>query len=366
LRTKDVKQGTIVGIMVEPSLEMVVGIVGVLKAGCVFLPMETGFPRERVNLVLADSNAGILLTRPHLAGAFKRKVEVINIEDGNIYTGQAKNLKSAACPGNPVYVIYTSGTSGRPKGVLISNENLVNYVYWFAQTIRLTANDKAILTSSFAFDALYTQFFSSLVMGCELHVIPRETFLLAEELLNYLRDNEITYIKMTPSLFNLVVNSPWFSREKLRRLRFVMLGGEEINVNDVEKAHMVCPHFRMMNHYGPTETTIGSITQFIDFDKLAEYKNAPTIGKPLYNTRVHILDKDFNMVPTGVAAQLFIGGDGVGMGYLNKPELTSAKFITDPLARNKQVYSTGDLARWRADGTLEFLGRMDFQVKIRG
>jgi tyrocidine synthetase-3 len=369
LRARNVKPGTIVGIMVEPCLEMVVAIVGVLKAGGVFLPLEPESPMERVNFVLNDSNAGLVLTRPRLAEGFKGKIQVINIEESNRYTqytGQGKNFERGTGPAHPAYVIYTSGTLGRPKGVLISHKNLVNYVYWFAQTIRLSANDKAILTSSFAFDAIYTQFFSSLVTGCELHVIPRETFLLPERLINYLRDHEITYVKMTPSLFNLVVNSPWFSQKMLRGLRFVMLGGEEINVKDVETAHKVCPHFRMMNHYGPTETTIGSIARFIDLDKLEEYKLTPTIGKPLDNTQAYILDKGFNAVPMGVVGGLFIGGDGVGIGYVNKPELTWEKFRIGLLGRNTSIYCTGDLARWKGEGNIEFLGRADDQVKIRG
>jgi len=370
LRSRGVKHGAIIGIMVEPTLEMVVGIVGILKAGCVFLPIEPGSPVDRKNFVLNDSNASILLTQPHLSGVFKTNSEIINIEDNAIFTGESKNVISDVGPADPIYVIYTSGTSGRPKGVLVANKNMVNYVYWFVQTTGLSANDRAILTSSFAFDALYTQFFSSLLTGRQLHVIPRETFLFAERLINYLRKNKITYIKVTPSLFNLIVNSPAFSAGLPGALRFIMLGGEEINVNDVEKAHKLCPHLSMMNHYGPTETTIGSIARFLDFATFEEYKIAPTIGKPLNNTRVYVLDKGFKMVPIGVVGGLFIGGDGVGMGYLNKPELTAEKFIdfhhSSFITHHSILYYTGDLARWRADGNIEFLGRADDQVKIRG
>ncbi|HLP58339.1 MAG TPA: condensation domain-containing protein, partial [Candidatus Deferrimicrobium sp.] len=324
-----VTRGAVIGIMVEPTLVMVVGIVGILKVGCVFLPLEPASPVDRVNFTLNDGGANIMLTQAHLSAAIKTNIETINLEDAALYIGESPNIISGAGPGDPLYVIYTSGTSGRPKGVLIAHKNIVNYVYWFEQTIRLTAADRAILTSSFAFDALYTQFFSSLLTGCQLHIVPRETFLFPGRLLNYLRKNKITYIKVTPSLFNLVVNSPEFSSEMLKGLRFVMMGGEEINVNDVEKAHSLCPHLRMMNHYGPTETTIGSIARVLDFEKFAEFKTAPTIGKPLNNTRVYILDKGFNVVPTGVVGGLYIGGDGVGMGYLNKPELTAEKFDQD-------------------------------------
>jgi amino acid adenylation domain-containing protein len=370
LISKGAAPGSITGIMVEPCLEMLIGIVGILKAGGIFVPIEPESPKERISFVLKDSGAQVLLTQRRLAETLKTDLhtEIVILDDRAVYAGETCKLTGLTQPGDPVYVIYTSGTSGRPKGVLISNRNLVNYIYWFARSIRLIAADRAILTSSFAFDALYTQLFASLLWGCELHIIPRETFLFAGRLIHYLRDHEITYIKVTPSLFNLIANNPDFSTEMLCRLRFIMIGGEEINVKDVEKAHTLCPHVRMMNHYGPTETTIGSIARFIDFDRFQEYKSVPTIGKPLQNTNVYILDKNFNIVPIGVSGELFIGGDGVGMGYLNNPELTAGKFVTCSHLKeeNERIYATGDLARWEPDGNIECLGRVDDQVKIRG
>jgi len=366
LQSKGVKQGEIVGIMVEPIPEMVVGIFGIMKANCVFLPIDPKSPVDRINFSLKDSSTSILLTQGHLAKTFKKDFKTINLEDNSIYTGESKNVISSPGPAGPLYVIYTSGTSGRPKGVLITNTNMMNYVNWVIQTFHPTPSDRAILTSSFAFDLPYTSFFSAMLSGSQLHIIPWETVLLAERLLNYLKNNKITYIKVTPSLFNPIVNSQEFSPQMLRALRFVMMGGEKIIVNDVEKAHKRCPHLRIMNHYGPTETTIGSIARFIDFNKFQEYKIAPTIGKPINNTLIYILDKENNIVPIGVTGELFIGGDGVGMGYVNNPELTSGKFLTGLFGRYRRIYYTGDIARRKADGDIEFLGRADDQVKIRG
>ncbi|HLP47273.1 MAG TPA: amino acid adenylation domain-containing protein, partial [Candidatus Kapabacteria bacterium] len=372
LSLRHIRPGTIIAIMVEPTLEMVIGIMGILKAGGVFLPIEPNLPVDRVNSILNDSKTGILLTQTHLLAAYKTNIEIIHIDNRVVNPGESLNIISDTRPADPLYVLYTSGTTGSPKGVLIAHKNMVNYVYWFVGTINLSANDRAILTTSFAFDAFYTQFFSSLLTGCELHVIPRETFLVAERLLKYLRQNKITYIKVTPSLFNLIVDDPGFSVENLKRIRLFMLGGEAIKVQDVEKAHKLCPHFCMMNHYGPTETTIGSIAQFIDFDKFEEYKSIPTIGKPIHNTWIYIMDRAFKIVPIGVPGDLYIGGDGVGMGYVNKQELTAEKFF--PLHHvssishhsNSKFYYTGDLARWHEDGNIQFLGRIDHQVKIRG
>ncbi|MGE5343974.1 MAG: amino acid adenylation domain-containing protein [Candidatus Omnitrophota bacterium] len=366
LRKNNITEGSVVGIMIGPSLEMVIGIMGILQTGNAFLPIDPESPTERINYILNDSNMPILLAQSHLKDSVETQVEIIPIDDPTLYRGECESVEISCLPDDPVYVIYTSGTTGRPKGVLIRNQNLVNYVHWFIQSIHLNIADRAILTSSFAFDLLYTQFFSSLLFGCPLHVIPRETYLIPHRLLNYLRDHRITYIKVTPSLFNLIVNNTEFSSRALTRLRLVILGGEEININDVEKALQPCPHLQIMDEYGPTETAIGSVARFLDLENIEDYKNAPTIGKPIGNVRIYILDKDFHLVPVGVIGGLFIGGDGVGMGYLNKPQLTSDKFITGLWERNTAVYSTGDLARWCGDGNIVFLGRADDQVKIRG
>jgi len=377
LREKNVKPGTIVGIMVTPSVEMVAGMIAVLKAGCAFLPIEPGTPVERINFILTDSNINILLTKAHVTETFNTKAEIVNIEDADLYGSEPGNPGKNKGTATPMYLTYTSGTGGKPTGVLITHGNLLNYIHWFVKTVCLTADDRAVLTSSPDFDALYTQLFSSLLTGCQLHILPRETFLFAEGLLNYLRENKITYLKTTPHLFNFIVNHPGFSPGTLQKLRLVILVGEEIKVRDVEKTHLLCPHIRVMSHYGLTETTIGSIARFIDIDEFQQYKTAPSLGKPIDNTRVYILDKGFTMAPIGVTGQLFIGGDGVGMGYLNAPELTREKFIRAVISHssfviasssktNDRLYKTGDIARWTADGHIRFLGRNDQQVTIRG
>jgi fengycin family lipopeptide synthetase D len=275
---------------------------------------------------------------------------------------------------NVVYALYTSGTTGNPKGMLIHHRNLVNYADWFTKFARITAQDNAILTTSFTFDSIYTPFFSSLLAGSQLHVIARETYLQGQELLRYIRRHRITYIKVTPSLFSIIVNNPVFSPEMCKSMRFIMLGGEAIIPGDVQKARRDCPSLPFMNHYGPTETTIGSSALFIDFEKFREYKQKPTIGKPIHNTQVYILDKHFHLVPPGVLGELGIAGDGVGVGYLNQPELTHEKFliindklkIENGIHRGTCIYLTGDLARRQPDGNIEFRGRIDHQVKIRG
>jgi amino acid adenylation domain-containing protein len=319
-------------------------------------------------------------------------------------------------PLDPIYTIYTSGSLGKPKGVMLTHRNLVNYAHWFTQKAGITSGDNALLTSSFAFDLGYTSIYPSLLNGACLHIISKETYLSADQLLNYIRYNKITYLKVTPSLFSIVVQGPDFSVDTCRQLRLVVMGGEPINVKDIEKAHSICTHIQIMNHYGPTEATIGSIAAMVDFDDFEEYKAHPVIGKPIANSGIYILGNGLQLLPVGVPGELCIAGSGVGRGYLNQPELTAEKFDRDlwdlqdyrDEKQNKQkqkvpgksnftavphdsrantlrrmktetnglaqhigsprrgVYRTGDLARWLPNGTIEFLGRIDSQVKLRG
>ncbi|UCH92154.1 MAG: amino acid adenylation domain-containing protein [Candidatus Aminicenantes bacterium] len=363
LGEKGIKAGSIAAVSALPSIQTIIAILSVLKAGGAYLPIDPDFPAERINFMLKDSQAHLILTSHHFHEQLATRCELINIHDETIYNGDGSNLKRKSIPGEIVYVIYTSGTSGRPKGVLVKNENLVNYASWFLKKTGLTGKDKAMLISSLAFDLGYTCIYPSILAGGELHLIPKEIFLVPDKLLDYIKENAITYIKLTPSLFSVIVNSPGFSRDTCASLRLVVLGGEPINTQDVERAHLVCDHFQIMNHYGPTETTIGSIARFIDFNQFEEYKQTATIGKPIDNTDIYISDENLKLVPIGVPGELCISGTGLAAGYLNRTELTAEKFVR---TANDRFYRTGDLARWTADGYIEFLGRIDSQVKIRG
>jgi len=377
LRNKGVAADTIVGIMVEPSIEMVVGILSILKAGGAYLPLEPQLPRERIRYMLEDSRTFILLTQLHLAGTLPFKGVIISLDDHHIDLKEPVSIKNVGHPHHLVYSIYTSGTSGRPKGVLLTNRNLVNYITWFSKEFRITGADKTVLTSSFAFDLGYTCFLSSILNGGELHLIPKETYLFAGALLDYIKTYGISYIKITPSLFATIISDPDFSVETCKTLRLVVLGGESINVKDIEKAHSICSHIQMANHYGPTEAAIGSAAQPIDFSGLAAYSKKTTIGSPIHNTCIYILGKSSNVLPIGVSGELCIAGDGLARGYLNNPETTAERFFpvssrsyrsyrTYSLNFSQKIYKTGDLARWLPEGKIEFLGRIDGQVKVRG
>ena len=368
LTKKGILTGTIVAVSVLPSIEIVIAILAILKAGGTYLPIDSDLPEGRINYMLKDSNANLLLTTHHSKEQCIYEIEFINIYDDTIYTGDSSNIKEKSKPDDIIYVIYTSGTSGKPKGVMIKNQNLVNYSSWFVKKTALNNEDKSLLVSSFAFDLGYTSVFPTILSGGELHILTKEIFLSPEKLLDYIKKNRITYIKLTPSLFFLIVNHSDFSKEKCKTLRFIVMGGEPIHIHDLEKAHELCENLRIMNHYGPTETTVGSIAQFIDWNDWEEYKRKTTIGRPIDNTEIYILDEIFKPVPLGVPGELCISGAGVSFGYLNQPHLTAEKFIVNlPLEKaTSRIYKTGDLARWTANGYIEFLGRIDSQVKIRG
>ncbi|NLN64296.1 MAG: amino acid adenylation domain-containing protein [Clostridiaceae bacterium] len=357
----------IVGIRVTPSIEMVIGILGVLKAGYAYLPIDPDIPSARVKQIALDSGASLILTQSGIAEE-DLGIKQIELDAPGIYRGDIANLGTPSDPHSLVYVIYTSGTTGKPKGVQVEDRSLVNYIHWFSARAGLTCEDKTVLVSSFAFDLGYTSLYSSLLNGCALHLMKKEHYSNPRTLLNYIEQNGITYVKATPSLFSMLVNDRGFhGSNESSPLRLVVLGGEQMVVGDVEKFHNRFSNVKIMNHYGPSETTIGSIACMLDFERFECYKQSPVIGKPINNTQVYILDDALNPVPVGVPGEIYISGDGVSRGYLNRPDLTAGKFIVNRFEKTpKRMYKTGDLGRYHADGAIEFLGRKDNQVKIRG
>lgn len=287
-----------------------------------------------------------------------------------------EDILSEKHPGNPepsaqpfhcAYTIYTSGTTGTPKGALLSHRNLVNFMHWFTMEAQITEQDKTMLTSSFAFDLGHTSLYPPLLKGGELHLLSRNIYLSPDKVLDYIDRKGITYLKITPSLLKTIVNHQGFTLRKCRSLRLAVVAGEPIDLDDIETARSLCCHLEIMNSYGPTETTVACVTKNIVFHAFDRYKMKTTIGKPIANANVYILDKDLNVMPVGVPGELCIAGAGVGRGYLNQPGLTAEKFIH--FARDTEyvtLYKSGDLARWLPDGDIEFLGRIDSQVKIRG
>ncbi|MGX5439995.1 amino acid adenylation domain-containing protein [Bacillus thuringiensis] len=367
LREKGAQPGTTVGMLVEESLDMIIGIMAVLKAGAAYLPIDPEQLEKRTNIILKDSNASLLIVKGRRKKTLQFDGEVIDVEGGSIKERDTSNLLVDYNSSHNAYLIYTSGSTGTPKGVCIQHYNVVNYMTWFTKEAKLQETDKAMLVSSYVFDLGYTSLYSSLLNGCELHLVTKEVYSNANKALQYIKEKGISYLKLTPSLFNVMVNDPSFSANpSCETLRLVVLGGEKINPTDVETFYTHYPNHVVMNHYGPTEATIGSVYQVIDSRNLTAFKECPVIGRPIQNMKAYVVDKQMKLVPEGVYGELCLSGEGVASGYLNRPDLTKKQFVQNPFEPHQRMYRTGDLVRRLSDGRIELAGRIDSQVKIRG
>ncbi|MGG6314569.1 amino acid adenylation domain-containing protein, partial [Paenibacillus macerans] len=366
---RGVKAGDIVGLLLDRSVDMVVAILAVMKAGGAFLPIDPDFPEQRIRYCLKDSGARVILTETAYAGRWSGGIdaEMLDMKDESWFSEQIRTPDLEIGPDHAAYLIYTSGTTGNPKGVKLKHRGLVNYACWFLKEAELTPADKTSLLSSYAFDLGYTSLFPILLAGGELHIASKETYTDPERLIAYLGRQGTTYIKLTPSLFHMIVNASSFEDlRQLDSLRLIVLGGEKINPTDLASYHRKYPQAALMNHYGPTESTIGIIARRIDTERLAEFASRPTIGRPIHNAAAYVLDRSRRLVPAGVAGELYLAGPGLAEGYLNRADLTDEKFIANPYLPGTMMYRSGDLARLLPDGQVEFLGRADDQVKIRG
>ncbi len=366
LRGYGVGEDVIAGILAEPSLNMIVSLLGVLAAGGAFLPMDGRFPTSRVEALLSDCGAPVLLSDGINRNPSGFRGELIDISSPHCFGNQEEAVAPLTGGRQLAYVISTSGTTGKPKGVMITHGNLVNYVSWFSKTADISSNDRSALLSSYAYDLGYTSLFTTLLGGGQLHILDNDSILSPRRVLRYIELQRLSFLKMTPSLLSVLVVEPEFQRVSLARLRVLALGGEAIKPRDVALFHQHAPWVNVMNHYGPAESCIGAVAQWIDFQRFDSYMSRPTIGKPVTNVEARIFDLDKHDVPVGVAGELYLSGAGLGRGYVNAPELTAERFIQTAGNGRQRIYKTGDLARRLEDGTIEFLGRVDRQLKIRG
>ena len=354
LREKDVKPNHLVGIMVERSPLMIIGILAILKSGGAYLPIDPDYPEERIIFMLADSGGRVLLTQSWLNGQIDFSGETINLDDIKLYPENTENLEESNSSTDLAYVIYTSGSTGRPKGVMVEHRNVVNLAIGQKNKFNITECDRILQLSTISFDASVEQIFISLFSGATLYLIDNATLLDQFKFNTFMQDNMITHLHGVPSFLD------WADLKGLDNLRRIIGGGEEFSTSLAKKLNV---QLAVYNEYGPTETTVTSLMSLVN---LGEESSTISIGRPIANYQAYILSTEGKLSPIGIPGELYISGVGVTRGYLNRPELTAEKFIPNPFVEGERMYRTGDLARWLPDGRVEFLGRIDDQVKVRG
>jgi amino acid adenylation domain-containing protein len=363
LLTKGVESGTIVAMLAHRSLEMVIGILAILKAGGAYLPIDPEYPEQRIRYMLEDSGAPLLLTQLDLTfqvDSVSYGGARLYLNDPALYRGESANLKVPGTPDDLAYVIYTSGTTGNPKGNLTTHENITRVVK-NTNYIEITCIDTLLSLSNYAFDGFTFDLFGALLNGATLVIAPNETILHMGKLMRLIEDERISVMFSTTALFNLLVDAgdSW-----MRGLRKVLFGGERSSVSHVRKALSSMGSGKIIHVYGPTETTV--FATFYPVNEVPENAVSIPIGKPLSLTGAYILGPANQLQPIEATGELCISGAGLARGYLNRIDLTTAKFVPHPFIPGQKLYRSGDLARWLPDGNIEFLGRIDDQVKIRG
>ncbi len=377
LATKGVGPNVGVGICIDRSCELVVAMLGVLKAGGYYLPLDPDYPADRLTFMMEDAQVPVLLTMAEIlenrsfaalrmTNASATIVALDSDWDTLIAPAVPESIKEAS-PSDLAYVIYTSGSTGKPKGVMIPHRAVVNYCTWMKAQFPLDTRDAVMQKAPASFDACIWEFFLPLVSGARLVMARPGGHRDPAYMLEALAKHDITYFQLVPSQLQMMLETPGADGPNgLPRLRRLFLGGEALPSELLTRVSEVCPTLPITNLYGPTECTVYSTHWSVD---PGEWRGGfVPIGTPIYNTTINLIDASRQRVPIGVPGELCIGGLGLANGYLNREELTAEKFIPDPFDAHPgaRLYRTGDRARYRADGTLEYMGRMDTQVKLRG
>jgi enterobactin synthetase component F len=358
-----IQPGDIVAVALPRSEQLLVVLLAVMRAGAAYLPVDSESPNDRIALMLEDASPKVLITERQMYARFAgESVPLLEPECGDILLrdrliDEEERYPNLSTPERVAYVLYTSGSTGRPKGVEITHRNLGNFLYGMNQQLRPTANDRFLAVTTVTFDIAGLELYLPLMAGARVIMASNEALHNALELARLIRHSGATHVQATPSLWRILLSS---STTKLDHVH-ALVGGEALSAELAGRLKIMAG--RVTQFYGPTETTVWS-TAF----ELSEVGTvAPPIGRPILNTQLYVLDEDRKPVVTGAIGELYIGGAGVAKGYLNRPELTAERFIADPFTDDgSRMYRTGDLVRWSDAGLLEFIGRVDDQVKING
>jgi len=358
LLEKGVKPDEIVPIIINRSIDMIAGILGIMKSGAAYLPVDPEYPPERINYILKDSDSNIVVTRRNYLDRFGLKKDAVILDELNYDTLENK-LVSHASPDNLAYVIYTSGTTGLPKGVMIEHKSIINTLTWRINYYNLNSRDVVLQMPSFSFDSSVEDIFCTLLSGAKLVMINQTGNRID---VNYIKEKikkeGVTHFLVVPSLYRTLIKEDY---EFLKNLRFVTIAGEDFPYSLVKEHYEKAPDVKLYNEYGPTENSVCSTACL-----LSKNDNRVLIGKPIANTKCYILTENLNIQPIGIPGELYITGPGLFRGYYKNKALTEEKLIDNPFVPGEKLYKTGDLAKWCAEGDIKFLGRIDNQIKIRG
>ncbi|MGP9687511.1 amino acid adenylation domain-containing protein, partial [Halomonas sp. AOP25-F1-15] len=357
-----VKPETRVGIAMERSIEMVVGLLAILKAGGAYVPLDPEYPSERLAFITDDSGIELLLTQHTLRGALPIAdgLSVVELDRLDIAHYATTNPAVTLHGEHLAYVIYTSGSTGRPKGAAIRHDALTNCMVWMQETYQLTDTDAVLHKAPFGFDVSVWEIFWPLSVGARLVIAQPGDHRDPERIIELIQRHGVTTLNFVPSMLKAFLAYPDVKAKT--RLKHIMCGGEAVPAMLQQDVAENLDGANLHDLYGPTETTI-HVTHWWCRDDV--HRQIP-IGRPISGTRTYVLDGELNLVPQGVAGELYLGGISLARGYLNRSDLTAERFIADPFTEGERLYRTGDLVRWREDGQLEYLGRLDHQVKIRG
>lgn len=373
LRARGIGPDSVVGISIERSFEMVVSVLAALKAGAAYLPLDPAYPHERLQFMLKDSRAAILLTQRKLQNVFAdAATPVLCLDDNGACGGpggpaNCENPENLTTPENLSYLIYTSGSTGKPKGVAMVHRALLNLIDWQLKESRLGAGARTLQFTSLSFDVSFQEIFSTWCSGGTLMLIPSELRLSPRELWNFIARQNIARIFLPFVALQQLADAAAFEGTTAPALREIITAGEQLQVTPkLRELFARHPEATLHNHYGPSETHV--VTALTLQGDPQRWPALPSIGRPIQNTQIYLLDKNLEPAPIGLPGELYIGGVALARGYFERPGVTAEKFVPDPFddEPGARLYKTGDLARYLADGEIEFLGRIDHQVKIRG
>ncbi|MEQ8477439.1 non-ribosomal peptide synthetase [Fulvivirga sp.] len=356
------QQAERIGLIANNSVEMIVAIVATMKLGCAYVPLSSASPAERNRFILKDAEIAILLIQNEIAdhpnvGPLREHITSCILDEAA--WGEKHFAPIEICPDDTIYVIYTSGTEGKPKGVEITHKGVVNFIKWRISNYQFTKDDVTLQLLSFQFDGFGSNLFASLLSGGRLVLVSEENKLDGDQIIKAICTAGVTNAVLTPTLYDLVLDG---MKDVPNSLRLIVLAGEKSNSELVRKSRKYLGNtIELSNEYGPTEASIG----VAHYPQMSE-ANSSIIGRPIWNTKVYILGESNTVLPAGITGEICVSGAGLAKGYFNNPALTAEKFVPNPFEQGKTMYCTGDLARWTTGGDIDYIGRKDNQVKIRG